>query len=120
MNKNPINVNQIKLIDQLNLSMIEKHHLRLLIHCLQSFKEMPNKESLKKLPSQKEQLEWCISHPKLSQDKEFIQTLLSQFASAGTYLEEIANSLKIPPMELTFQDLINDAMTRADTSSNSN
>lgn len=113
MNESPLNLNQIKLIDQINLPTIEKHHLRVLAHCLETFKVMPQKESTKDLPSKQEQLDWCASNPKIFKDRQFILVLLNQFTSAAFVLQEIANNLKISPLDLTLDDLISDALRRS-------
>tara|TARA_Y100001968_G_scaffold333945_1_gene401601 strand:- start:13870 stop:14217 length:348 start_codon:yes stop_codon:yes gene_type:complete len=113
MTESPLSLNQIKVIDQLNLSRIEKHHLRLLAHCLESFKAMNSPaHSAQKIPSRQEQFDWCEANPKLVGDKEFISILLNQFSAASKHLEKIASSLQIAPLELTLEDLIADALRR--------
>ena len=55
---NPLNIQTIKEIDNLDLSIIQKHHVRILAHCLEILKiisiengsEYQNKNSLR---------EWC-------------------------------------------------------------
>ena len=114
MNESPLNANQINLIDQLNLSTIEKHHLRLLGHCLESFKRMSKGDSYNRIPSRQQQFDWCASNPKLSKDREFIPILLNQFTAAAVHLEELASIKRISPLDLTLDDLIADALSRSE------
>tara|TARA_Y100001968_G_C19273897_1_gene675669 strand:- start:29 stop:397 length:369 start_codon:yes stop_codon:yes gene_type:complete len=109
-NDTPLTLEEIQQINQLELSTIEKHHVRLLAHCLSSFKQISRDNSSQSLPSREEQLDWCFAHPKLSKDKEFIFILINQFSAASSYLEKIASNLKIPPLELTLEDLISYAI----------
>ena len=54
----PLSDEVVKNIDQLNLSIIQKHHVRLLAHCLEIFKEIAQDET--SLFEEEELLrEWC-------------------------------------------------------------
>ena len=48
----PIGYCELAKIEATSLSNIERHHLRLLAHCLASFKEMANGSSMGPLPSE--------------------------------------------------------------------
>ena len=73
---NPLNIQTIKEIDNLDLPIMQKHHVRILAHCLQILKiinadnsfEYQNKNSLR---------EWCDNQSKkfeqFSQFKQYIQ-----------------------------------------------
>tara|TARA_B100000700_G_scaffold327744_1_gene443257 strand:+ start:715 stop:1095 length:381 start_codon:yes stop_codon:yes gene_type:complete len=113
--QSPLNLQEIKRIDQLNLSIIERHHLRLLAHCLMTFLQIKIDKNITKnsFPSYEEQLAWCLENPQLQKDPEFIDLLLEQFAAASTLLASIADSLKIQPMDLTLDHLINNAINNA-------
>ena len=113
----PLNLTQINRIEELTLSALEKHHLRLLAHCLQVFKSIPVESDGKNFPSKQEQLEWWLSNPKLKNDREFILLLIEQFDSAAIQLERVAKALQILPMQLTLDDLIFDAISRSSNSS---
>ncbi|WP_320663485.1 hypothetical protein [Prochlorococcus sp. MIT 1223] len=108
----PLNLDQIQVIDKLNISILEKHHVRLIAHCLESFKKISAQLSIKTLPSKAQLISWCNSNPKLANDKEFILILIEQFSAAAEYLEMISITLEIPPLELTLDDLIADALNR--------
>ena len=105
----PLSVKEIQRIDQLNLPMLDKHHLRLLAHCLEVFKSISF--GAKSLPSAQDQLQWCKQNPKLQNDPEFVQLLVDQFEVASNCLAKIANKLKVEPMDLTLEDLIDDAFS---------
>ena len=103
----PLSKEDIHLIGLTNLSVIEKHHLRMLLHCLECFKSMNkgNKEGL--IPVKEVWLEWCLKNPIMLKDDEFVQVLFDQFSGAAIQLESLSDFLKIPPLNLTLKDLIN-------------
>ena len=103
-NQSPLTIEQIKRIDQLDLSILEKHHLRLIAHCLGVFKKMES--SGNDLPSESDQFNWCASNPALKNDPEFINLLIDQFSVAAQVLEKIAFNYQVPPLELTLEHLI--------------
>ena len=110
LRESPLDLNQIQRIDKLNLSSIEKHHLRLIAHCLESFKDMKSELKSNSLPSKEEQMAWCLANPNLGNDKEFIELLLQQFDAASKYLGKVAERLRISPMEITIENLILNAL----------
>ncbi len=106
-NKSPLSLEEIKRIDQTNLPLLEKHHLRLLAHCLACFKLMSQEESkLNRLPERGDWLKWCLDNPNLKNDKEFLTLLLEQFAVAATQLNTLASKKNIAPLQLCLDDLI--------------
>ncbi len=102
----PLNKDDINLIGSSTLSMSEKHHLRMLLHCLACFKSMSrgNKEGL--IPGKEVWLEWCLKNPIMFKDDEFVQVLFEQFSGAAIQLERLSNALKVAPLDLTLRDLI--------------
>ena len=102
----PLSKEDINLIGSANLSVIEKHHLRMLLHCLECFKSMSkgNKEGL--IPDKEVWLEWCLKNPRMLKDDEFVQVLFEQFSGAATQLERLSNALKVAPLDLTLRDLM--------------
>ncbi len=101
----PLSKADIELIESTNLSSIDKHHLRILAHCLECFKVMGN-ESTSFLPKEKQRLDWFVSQPALENQTAFISVLYEQFAVAADQLESMAADLNIGPLELTLQHLI--------------
>ena len=104
--ESPISFNDLSAIDATNLPHIEKHHIRLLAHCLECFKQIAKKESLAYLPDKASQVKWCLKQPLLANDEEFMAALLEQFDSAFKQLEKLAIKKEISPLELTINDLI--------------
>tara|TARA_Y100001968_G_C19140176_1_gene611044 strand:+ start:398 stop:757 length:360 start_codon:yes stop_codon:yes gene_type:complete len=102
----PLSKNDINLIESTNLSMSEKHHIRMLLHCLECFKSMSkeNKEGL--IPKKEVWLEWCLKNPVMFKDDEFVQVLFEQFSGAAIQLERLSNAIKVAPLHMTLKDLI--------------
>ena len=103
----PLSTEHINLIGSVNLSIVEKHHLRMLLHCLECFKSMTkdNKEGL--IPAKEVWLDWCLKNPVMLKDDEFVQVLFEQFSGAAIQLERLSHDLKVAPLDLTLRDLIN-------------
>ena len=78
---NPINIQIIKEIDNLDLPIMQKHHVRILAHCLQILKiinsdnsiEYQNKNSLR---------EWCDNQSRKFEDKNFSDLFYAQLGSS--------------------------------------
>ena len=102
----PLRKEDINLIGSTNLSVSEKHHLRMLLHCLECFKSMSNGNTKGSIPGKEVWLEWCLKNPIMLQDDEFVQILFEQFSGAAIQLERLSNSLKVSPLDLTLRDLI--------------
>ena len=102
----PLSDEEINLIGSVNLSLVEKHHLRMLAHCLECFKSMIKENEDRSIPSKEVWLEWCLKNPVMFKDDEFVQILFEQFSGAAIQLEQLAISLKVAPLDLTIKDLI--------------
>ena len=102
----PLSKEDINLIGLTNLSANEKHHLRMLAHCLQCFKSMSNKNTIGSIPGKEIWLEWCLKDPIMMKDDEFVQVLFEQFSGAAIQLERLSNDLKVAPLDLTLRNLI--------------
>tara|TARA_Y100001968_G_scaffold272536_1_gene264801 strand:+ start:1152 stop:1523 length:372 start_codon:yes stop_codon:yes gene_type:complete len=104
-NQSPLTLEEIKRIDQLDLSSLERHHLRLIAHCLGVFKDMES--AGRALPTESDQFNWCKNNPALKNDPEFIELLIDQFRVVAQVLEKIASNDQVSPLDLTLDDLIN-------------
>ena len=102
----PLSASEIEMIEDTKLSVLERHHLRVLAHCLACFKDMANGLNEGSLPNKENRLKWCLAQPSLATDQSFIPVLLDQFTGAARQLETVANELGISPLELTLRDLI--------------
>ena len=102
----PLDKEDITLIALTNLSVSEKHHLRMLAHCLQCFKSMRQNNPRGLIPVKDEWIEWCLKNPIMLKDDEFVQVMLEQFSGAAIQLERLSNDLKVAPLDLTLRNLI--------------
>ena len=94
----------IKNIDQLNLPIIKKHHVRLLAHCLEIFKEIG--EDDKSLFEEDELLkEWCEKQSEKFNDQNFNTLFYEQMSSAAKKLNYFSKSIEKNYRELDLEDL---------------
>ena len=102
----PLSNEDVNTIAMTNLSIREKHHLRMLAHCLQCFKSMRKNNSKGFIPLKEEWLEWCLKNPIMMKDDEFVQVMFEQFSGAAVQLEKLSCELKVAPLDLTLRNLI--------------
>ena len=105
----PLKPDEIQRIEEVNLTIFQKHHLRLMAHCLASFKLMKHESSVGSFPNEADLLQWCmaqLNYQTQSEGKDFIPVLMEQFLVAQDYLEQLAAKYKISPMEITLDHLI--------------
>ena len=101
----PLSEENAKNIDQLNLPIIKKHHVRLLAHCLEIFKEIGKDE--KSLFEEDELLkEWCEKQSQKFNDKKFNQLFYEQMSSAAKKLNYFSKRIEKNFNELDLEDLI--------------
>ena len=101
----PLSNEIAKHIDQLNLSIIQKHHVRLLAHCLEIFKEIAKDET--SLFEEEELLrEWCEKQSQQFNDKNFNQLFYEQMSSAAKKLNSFSKSIEKTFKDLNLDDLI--------------
>ena len=94
----------IKNIDQLNLPIIKKHHVRLLAHCLEIFKEIG--EDDKSLFEEDELLKaWCEKQSEKFNDQKFNTLFYEQMSSAAKKLNYFSKSIEKNYRELDLEDL---------------
>ena len=102
---NPLNIQTIKEIDNLDLSIMQKHHVRILAHCLQILKaisldnsfEYQNKSSLRK---------WCDNQSKKFDDKKFSNLFYEQIESTSKKLSTFSKKIGKNIEDLQIDDLI--------------
>ena len=101
----PLNIQTIQEIDNLNLSIMQKHHLRILAHCLQILKiinvnnslEYQNKYTLR---------EWCDSQSKKFDDKKFSDLFYEQLESTSKKLSTFSKKIGKSIDDLEIDDLV--------------
>ena len=106
LKNSPLSKEDITMIALTNLSVNEKHHLRMLAHCLECFKSMSKGTERGLLPDKEEWLEWCLKNPVMLNDDEFVQVMFEQLSGAAIQLERLSNDLKVAPLDLTLRNLI--------------
>ena len=77
---NPLNIEIIQEIDNLDLSIMQKHHLRILAHCLQIVKNI-NEENSFEYQNKSPLREWCDNQSKKFDDKKFSDLFYEQLES---------------------------------------
>ena len=101
----PLSDEIVKNIDQLNMPIIKKHHVRLLAHCLEIFKEIAKDE--KSLFDEDELLKkWCKQQSQKFNDKNFNQLFYEQMSSSAKKLNYFSKSIGKNFKELDLEDLI--------------
>jgi len=102
---NPLNIQTIKEIDNLDLPIMQKHHVRILAHCLQILKaisldnsfEYQNKNSLRK---------WCDNLSKKFDDTKFSNLFYEQLESTSKKLSTFSKKIGKNIEDLQIDDLI--------------
>ena len=102
---NSLNLQTIQEIDKLDLPIMQKHHLRILAHCLQILKiinvdnsfEFQNKDHLR---------EWCDNQSKKFDDKKFSDLLYEQLESTSKKLSTFSKKIGKNIEELDIDDLV--------------
>ena len=102
---NPLNIEIIQEIDNLDLPLMKKHHLRILAHCLQIFKiinaddsfEYQNKNPLR---------EWCDNQSKKFDDKKFSDLFYKQLESTSKKLSTFSKKIGKNIEDLEINDLV--------------
>ena len=101
----PIEKEVVEQIEQLNLSTIQKLHLKLLAHCLGIFKVISTQSKVD-FPTEKLLRDWCVKESQKLEDKEFSKLLYTQMDAAGQKLLDYSQKIEKRPLELTLEDLI--------------
>ncbi len=103
---NPLNIQTIEEIDNLDLPLMQKHHVRILAHCLQILKiinidnsfEYQNKNLLR---------EWCDNQSKKFDDKKFSDLFYHQLESTSKKLSTFSKKIGKNINDLEIDDLVN-------------
>ena len=101
---NPLNVQAIQEIDNLDLPIKQKHHVRILAHCLQILKNISADSSkpLTKTPLR----EWCDAQSKKFDDKKFSDLFYDQLESTAKKLDFFAQTKGKNIDDLEIDDLV--------------
>ena len=102
---NPLNMQTIQEIDNLDLPMMQKHYVRILAHCLQILKiinadktfEHQNKNPLR---------EWCDNQSRKFNDKKFSDLFYEQLESTTNKLNTFSKKIGKNIEDLEIDDLV--------------
>ena len=102
---NSLNLQTIQEIDNLDLPIMQKHHLRILAHCLQILKIINADDSSE---YQKKNLlrEWCDNQSKKFDDKKFSDLFYEQLESTSNKLRTFSKKIGKNINDLDIHDLV--------------
>ena len=102
---NPSNMQTIQEIDNLDLPIMQKHHLRILAHCLQILKII-NVESSFEYQNKNPLREWCDNQSKKFDDKKFSDLFYEQLESTAKKLSAFSKKIGKKIEDLELDDLV--------------
>jgi len=101
----PIEKEVVEQIEQLNLSTLQKLHLKLLSHCLEIFRVISSQRKIN-FPTEKLLKEWCLKESQKLNDENFATLLYKQMDAAGQKILDYSRNIGKEPLQLTLDDLI--------------
>ena len=101
----PLNIEIIQEIDNLDLSIMQKHHLRILAHCLQILKII-NVENSCEYQNKNPLREWCDNQSKKFDDKKFSDLFYEQLESTSKKLTTFSKKIGKNIEDLEIDDLV--------------
>ena len=101
----PIEKEVVEQIEKLNLSTLQKLHLKLLSHCLEIFRVISSQSKVE-FPTEKLLRDWCLKESQKLDDKDFSMLLYEQMDAAGQKILNYSQKSGKRPLELTLEDLI--------------
>ncbi|MBO6971246.1 MAG: hypothetical protein JJ840_01860 [Prochlorococcus marinus CUG1431] len=102
---NPLNIEIIQEIDNLDLTTMQKHHLRILAHCLQIFKIISEENSFE-YQNKNPLREWCDNQSKKFDDKKFSDLFYEQLESTSKKLSTFSKKIGKNIEDLEIGDLV--------------
>jgi len=102
---NPLNIQTIKEIDNLNLPIMQKHHVRILAHCLQILKIL-NIDDNYALSDKNSLREWCDNQSRKFDDKKFSDLFYAQLGSTAKKLNTFSQTIGKNIDDLEIDDLV--------------
>ena len=102
---NPVNIQTIKEIDNLDLPIMHKHHLRILVHCLQILKTI-NADDSSGLCDKNSLREWCDNQSRKFDDKKFSDLFYEQLESTAKKLNTFSKRIGKNIKDLKIDDLV--------------
>ena len=102
---NPLNIQTINEIENLDLPIMQKHHVRILAHCLQIFKIINADDSFE-LQDKNSLREWCYSQSRRFDDKKFSDLFYAQLDSTAKKLNTFSQRIGKNIVDLEINDLV--------------
>ena len=102
----PVKKEVVYQIERLDVSTLQKLHLKLLSHCLEVFRDISLKAD-KDFPSEILLKKWCENEAKKLKDDSFSVLLFEQMNSASNKLKNYAKKIGKKVLDLSLDDLIN-------------
>ena len=102
---NLLNIETIQEIDNLDLPIMQKHHLRILAHCLQILKTLTADNS-SGLSDKNSLREWCDNQSKKFNDKKFSDLFYEQLESTLKKLSTFSKKIGKTIEDLEIHDLV--------------
>ena len=102
---NLLNIQTIKEIDNLDLPIMQKHHVRILAHCLQILKKI-NKDDNSELRYENSLREWCDNQSRKFDDKKFSDLFYEQLESTSKKLSTFSKKIGKSIEDLEIDDLV--------------
>ena len=102
---NLLNMQTIKEIDNLDLPIMQKHHLIILAHCLQILKFI-NVENSFEYQNKNPLREWCDNQSKKFDDKKFSDLFYEQLESTSKKLSTFSKKIGKNVEDLEIDDLV--------------
>ena len=101
----PVNKEVVEQIERLDLSTLQKLHLKLLSHCLEVFKDISLKADMD-FPNESLLKNWCEKEAEKLKDDTFSVLLFEQMNSAANKLKNYAKETGKKSLDLNLDDLI--------------
>ena len=102
---NLLNIQTIKEIDNLDIPIMQKHHVRILAHCLQILKTINANNSLEN-QNKNPLREWCDNQSKKFNDKKFSDLFYEQLESTAKKLNTFSKRIGKNIKDLKIDDLV--------------
>ena len=101
----PVKKEVVDQIERLDLSTLQKLHLKLLSHCLEVFKDISLKADIE-FPDEILLKRWCENEAKKIKDESFSILLFEQMNSAAIKIKNYAKKISKDALDLSLDDLI--------------
>ena len=102
----PVDREVVQKIEHMNISTIQKLHMKILTHCLEILKKI-SQESNEDFPSEESLKNWCMLESKKIDDDNFYLLLFQQIYAAAIKLKNYSKSIEKRTLDLTLDDLMN-------------